>query len=305
MSGKLKFLLAVLAVGAGLAFWYVASYLDTGLTANISSTLSSINSTPSIQDTDNDGLSDSDETYWQTDFRVPDTDGDGYTDGEEVLSGHDPAKAGPNDLLNNKQNLTQRASTLLLGGIATGDLDTSSPNYESAIDGLADQLFEQYSTNTTIELDSIITTGNSQMEILKYGTAMSRILQSLFANTEKGLISIVDTIKNVRIDALSTLNKDNPTQYVQFTSAIRTQIAELDTQASVIKNIKVPSSMLDAHKNELLFVRGMQQQYRALLAIERDPLQGIIAMQVLETLTTKTSAQLTLDFSNRLSSALK
>lgn len=43
------------------------------------------------QDTDNDGLSDSDElNYYGTSPYLPDTDSDGFDDGQEIASGHDP-----------------------------------------------------------------------------------------------------------------------------------------------------------------------------------------------------------------------
>ena len=57
-------------------------------------------------------------------------------------------------------------------------------------------------------------------------------------------------------------------------------------------------------KNVLLFIRGMQQQYRALRAIDTDPVQGIIAMQALASLNTTTPNTLTADFISRFSDAL-
>jgi hypothetical protein len=303
MSGKLKFLLAVLAAGAGLTFWYLSSYTFSGtaqpqLGANILQPTTA-------KDTDHDGLTDDQETYWGTDFRNPDSDGDGFKDGEEVLTGHNPAKAGPDDLLNNKQNLTQRASTLLLGGLAAGDLDPSSPNYESAINGLVSQIFQQYSANISSELDSIVTGTNDQNEIVRYGITMSRVLKSLFSDTTNGFAAVIDPIKDTPTGDLSTLRTKKPDVYAAFTHAIDAQLAALDAQAIALKKIKVPPVLLQAHRNELIFVRGVQQQYRSLRAIDRDPLQGIISMQMLATLTVTTTTQLATDFNNRLSQALQ
>jgi hypothetical protein len=301
MSRRIKILLAVLVVSAGLAFWYVASYTSSGSTQTPLS--ANILQTTTTQDTDNDGLIDSEETYWGTDFRNPDSDGDGFKDGEEVLSGHNPAKAGPNDLLDSKTNLTQRASTLLLGGLATGDLDPSSANYESAINGLVEKIFQQYSDNTTAELDSIVTSTNNQNDVLSYGMKMSRILQTLFTNTANGFASVIETIKDIPTSDISKLRKDKPNTFSAFSKEIDAQLSMLDAQAIQLKSVKVPPSLLQAHRNELIFIRGVQQQYRALRAIDRDPLQGIIAMQMLATLTTATAAELTTDFTNRLSDA--
>jgi hypothetical protein len=53
---------------------------------------------PNLADTDADGLNDRDEIYiYQTDALNPDTDGDTYLDGEEVQNGYNPK--GPGKLL--------------------------------------------------------------------------------------------------------------------------------------------------------------------------------------------------------------
>lgn len=48
-----------------------------------------------LKDTDNDGLTDTEELAWKTDKANPDTDGDGYTDGyKEICSGYNPLGSG-------------------------------------------------------------------------------------------------------------------------------------------------------------------------------------------------------------------
>jgi len=54
-----------------------------------------------LVDSDNDGLSNSEEEQYGTDINNPDTDGDGYNDGEEVKNGYNPLIAG-NARLNDK-----------------------------------------------------------------------------------------------------------------------------------------------------------------------------------------------------------
>lgn len=49
---------------------------------------------PQTPDTDGDGLSNQQETFYRTDSANPDSDGDGYTDGEEVKNGYNPNGAG-------------------------------------------------------------------------------------------------------------------------------------------------------------------------------------------------------------------
>lgn len=54
--------------------------------------------TPGL-DTDDDGLTDSEEILLRTDIAISDTDGDGYADGSEILNLYDPA--GPGRLVDN------------------------------------------------------------------------------------------------------------------------------------------------------------------------------------------------------------
>ena len=51
-----------------------------------------------MPDTDGDGLTDHEESYWNTDPNNPDTDGDGYTDQEEVSNGYNPTGEGKLEL---------------------------------------------------------------------------------------------------------------------------------------------------------------------------------------------------------------
>ncbi len=51
----------------------------------------------STQDSDNDGLTDVEESLYKSNSSLPDTDGDGYLDGQEVLNGYSPISA--NNLL--------------------------------------------------------------------------------------------------------------------------------------------------------------------------------------------------------------
>lgn len=60
--------------------------------------------TLSNKDSDNDGLLDWEEALWKTEINNPDTDGDGTVDGQEIKDGRDPAKAGPQDGIENYDN---------------------------------------------------------------------------------------------------------------------------------------------------------------------------------------------------------
>lgn len=89
------------------------------------------------KDWDNDGLDNSDESYWNTDPNNPDTDGDGFLDGEEVASGHDPLIPGPDDFLPTNENLTRKMSYLTLAGLYEGSLKPDNPDYEATLNELS------------------------------------------------------------------------------------------------------------------------------------------------------------------------
>ena len=62
---------------------------------NTNTANSNVNATSPLspsKDTDEDGLTDSEEAVYQTNVNVKDTDGDSYYDGAEVAAGFDPAK---------------------------------------------------------------------------------------------------------------------------------------------------------------------------------------------------------------------
>jgi len=310
MSGKLKGLLVVLALGALCASIFLIMLFRNGsgsAASNRSPTAAGLAAlSPSgCTDTDHDGLCDSEENYWNTDPKNPDTDGDGFTDGEEVLSGHDPTKAGPNDLLNSKTNLTQQAGTLMLGGIITGDISPNNANYQDVLQQLADNVIQQFKDNTAVAQDSIKTGNSDHDSVLAYGFKMARAMQAVFNDTANGFSSVVSTVQDVPLGSLSTLAKTDPATYAAFTAAIDKETAALEDRINVIKAIPVPPVMADGHKNVLMLLRGAQTQYRALRNIQSDPLQGVIAFQVLGTLVEQSVLDITHDFTGRLGAALQ
>lgn len=310
MSGKLKGLLVVLALGAlGVSVYLGLLFRGSGslsaghgvLSANSSRALTG----GACKDSDHDGLCDSEENYWGTDPLNADTDGDGFTDGEEVLSGHDPLKKGPNDLVNSKTNLTQQAGTLMLGGILNGDINPGNANYQDMLQTLADDVMQQFKDNTAVAQDSIKTGSSDRNSVLTYGFKMSRLMQSVFNDTTNGFATVVNTVRDVPLGDLSTLSKADPARYAKFTAAIDAENAALEDRINQVKALAVPPVMTDAHRNVLMLLRGAQTEYRAIRALQNDPLQGIIAFQVLGTLTAESTVQIIQDFTGRLGHAIQ
>jgi rhodanese-related sulfurtransferase len=82
-------------------------------------------------DTDNDGLTDLEETNFGTDLNNPDTDGDGYLDGEEVKNGYNPN--GPGKL--GEEGVNKDANDQLnIGSESNKNIDTSAEKFISNVD---------------------------------------------------------------------------------------------------------------------------------------------------------------------------
>ncbi len=113
------------------------------------------------QDTDKDGLTNREESYWNTDFQNPDTDGDGFLDGEEVASGHDPLKPGPNDVLG-PPNLTDKIQTLLIGGLYSGDLKPGNQQFEASINGLSAVIIDDFYLSLPLQNHQVTIADNSK-----------------------------------------------------------------------------------------------------------------------------------------------
>ncbi len=313
MSGRLKGLLIVLALAAlGIFVFFVMQFnvSENSGTADISSTAwdaNRCNGTKGISycDDDHDGLTNAEENYWGTDPENPDTDGDGFTDGEEVLSGHNPLKKGPDDLLNSKENLTDKAGNLMLGGILAGDISPDNVNYQQALKTYTDAVVQQFKNNTAAAADSIKTGKSDRNSLIAYGLTMSPLMQQVFKDTAVAFTGIVDTVKNINLTNLSALPKTDPSVFATFTAAIDAEIAALEVRISQVKAVAVPPQMTDAHKNVLLLLRGMQSQYRSLRNIQHDPLQGLLSLQVLGTLTSQSMLQVTRDYAGRLGQAIQ
>lgn len=82
-------------------------------------------------DTDNDGLTDLEETIFGTDLKNPDTDGDGYSDSEEVKNGYNPN--GPGKF--GEEDINKDANDQLNIGVENNkNIDTSAEKFISSVD---------------------------------------------------------------------------------------------------------------------------------------------------------------------------
>lgn len=153
----------------------------------------------SDKDWDNDGLTNKEESYWNTDPNNSDTDGDGYLDGEEVASGHDPLIPGPDDLLPTDDNLTMKMSQLALAGLYEGSLRPDSPTYEEALNYLATAIADNAVNSFEFDLSKIKLNiiNSDEYSDQKYMEELSIIYENLLEIFIEQMLSLEENLNNI------------------------------------------------------------------------------------------------------------
>lgn len=287
MPTKFKVFMTLLALGALFSVYSLTNSLRSNITATLPQPLSANLPSALEADADHDGLTNIEESYWGTDWQNPDTDGDGFLDGEEVLSGHDPRKAGPNDLLSvtngfvksaRNTNLTQNLSSLITAGIYAGDLkDQSSTQYKSAMNNLSLSVLDDGYTalNPPIESSALTTTSSSKENQEKYLSTVFDILEKKLMNT--ALFSFFNIDVFIRME---TADPQNNTMKVELLS----EVMNIKNVADEMKKIDVPASWKDIHLELLNDIQSLAYTLEAFSSMTTDPLKAIVATQNLEDL---------------------
>ncbi len=212
-------------------------------------------------DADHDGLTNKEESYWNTDFQNPDTDGDGYLDGEEVSSNHDPLKPGPNDLLGKSKNLTASVTNLIIGGLYTKDLKPGADNkkYDKAVSDLSLSVIDNfYSAQTNPKNISLSLTDNSPENQKNYLNAMAKVIkENLLDFPEK-----LNTSKNLSGQTQFFLNKSS--QYKK--------------SYDDLSKTSVPKSWEFIHKAVLNILNRLEQNYISIGSYGSDPVKSFLSL---------------------------
>ena len=265
------------------------------------------------KDSDNDGLRDWEEELYGTNPLNPDTDGDGYSDGQEVNSGRNPLVKAPGDEsvfhplpLGEKYNVTQKIlnqealQNVLLSYLsqkaeylenhpeindpaqfsALTDTDPSITEkmIEKSIDDNYNYLIGQNQEHLS-ELSEIfdisisdeqinISEDNSKQAIQFYISGISQWLNSdIFFLQNEALQIISFALENQDFDNLDKLIKLN------------------DEWIDQMKEVTVPSSWKEIHKQGLKTIILFRNIFISLRDVENDPFKAYYATEKLEELT--------------------
>lgn len=304
MSAKLKGLFAVLMLGALASLVSFANWFGPSSNPGSVYRAQSLGLIGAPRDSDGDGLSDEEETYWGTDFQNADSDGDGFLDGEEVLSGHNPALAGPNDWLSRSENLTERTTQLAVGAILSGDLTPGGTKYNSSLDLLSEDVLSRYRENITIEVDKLtLMQGDSREDRENYVTSMAWILSGVIVpaidDAEQFLLKVADVTYN---DA-SALTGD-PQRYLAYATEARRLARETGERAAKVADTPVPYSFAIQHRSAIRLLRILQRQYELSATIKEDPIQGMLALQAVVQMHIETLPAFVADFAQTITNKL-
>ncbi|MFH1129447.1 MAG: thrombospondin type 3 repeat-containing protein [Patescibacteria group bacterium] len=258
-------------------------------------------------DTDNDGLKDWEEDLYKTDRLNPDTDNDGYLDGEEINSGHNPLIKAPGDEemfyplpLGDKYNITNKIlnsefiDSILESYVAQkneyiNDHQITSPDeYGQTIDKTtvqtmftraiaegyplliesADQILQKMPEifNIQISDDNIfVSDDNSTENVKSYIEKTSSILKSkTFLLQQQSFSAVTSAFKEGDFSKIDTVIKDNA--------------GKIDT----LKEIVVPSSWKEIHKEGLGLILTIRNIFISFRDLPNDPLKAYAALNEFE-----------------------
>jgi len=261
-----------------------------------------------LKDSDNDGLKDWEEELCHTNPYNPDTDGDGYLDGEEVDSGRNPLVKAPGDKLSfyplplgEKYNITKK---VLNEEVIDSMLDSYiSQKGEYITDHSEIYSPETYSASTkesTIqEISKRALADSYPILIEKAEQAISEMPEIFDINIADEDINISENnspeaIKLYLFQAYSFLNSD--TFFLQeqsfqaliaaFQNDDFSKLNELikvnDEKIEKIKQIIVPSSWKEIHKQGLGLTLLIRNIYVSFRDIQNDPLKAYTALEKME-----------------------
>ena len=274
MTNKIKLFVGFLALIALFSvFTFFNSFRNSSSIVKTANILKSSLSFEVDSDEDHDGLTNREESYWNTDFQNPDTDADGFKDGEEVASGHDPLIPGPNDLLNN-DNLTDKLSNLTLSGLYAGSLTPGGPDYDKSLNDMALAVMDDAANNLSSKIDSnkfkVISSTKESQEI--YLKEISVLYMEFITN-------FGEEIKNIQkyLELISEEGYKNQ-DLINF---FQTREAGFQQTFERGYSMNVPENWIQNHANFLHIIKNLQLASRSIARGSEDPVKASAGLNII------------------------
>lgn len=247
-------------------------------------------------DSDEDGLSDWQESLWGTDPQIADTDGDGTEDGAEVEAERNPNQAGPNDQLarintdiNNSEqaqtsttaetNLTKRAGESFMpqAVILAAAQESGEEITDSDLSRIADSFQTQNLSSqaeTYSEADLSVTNNSTEGVRREYVRGLMETLQAQTNPNQRGVLSVIATALQER----QTEPLDLSPYLTQNQAAINGLLA-----------LSVPSVYIQSHIALVNSLAKIQTALKQMQRITTDPLGGVVAVQLYKQATVESN----------------
>lgn len=249
-------------------------------------------------DSDQDGLSDTEETTYGTDPQKADSDGDGYSDGAEVQSGYDPTKPSPGDkiipVITNASTETlsdpeqETLTSEVTQKIATMINSSDPANQDVTMEQVKLLIDESLNTQLSPEELPVVT----KDDILIKQTDIKGLNEEQVTATKKddltnyiaGVSYVLSSNSPVPVTSTSDITTLSSTVTQNFTTAITLQdpkaIADLLTADQKIieqmKSIPVPEDLVDLHIEALRITEYAQNLNTLFAPNPTDPLTSIV-----------------------------
>lgn len=294
-----------------LFFFLIATF---GISISIMAQESSVGNKNIFLDSDQDGLSDSEESSYKTDPQKQDTDGDGYSDGAEIKSGYNPLKPAPGDKIvvnpvaesgdkeptietsiSSGGNLTEEMTAKIAALVSNGEDGEKQISME-AINSLIE---ESISVNTEAPELPAINEEEIKIKDQDYSDLKEEEKkQKLKEDQEEYLSAIFYIVANNLPNDIS-----DESAMREFSNEIMTKMSLLSTSSEgmdyfnnladkgqiildQMKTIEVPEDMLDTHKKGLqlaLYSISLKDKIKVDM---NDPIGSMVSLSSAESLMT-------------------
>jgi len=176
-----------------------------------------------------------------------------------VVSGHDPLKPGPNDLLANSANLTEKIQNLVVGGIYSTDLKPDNKNFDSSIGNISAVIVDDFYQSQSFQKPQITLTNNSKEN------------QELYLKNTAQIIKQLLLAPNNNISAKATGD-----QYIVLLSGLKNNFKDAYRD---LAQMSVPNGWQEIHYNLLDIVNRSTVNYESLGSYQTDPYRSYIALE--------------------------
>jgi len=251
-----------------------------------------------FSDSDQDGLSDTEEMTYGTDPNNPDTDGDSYSDGVEVRGGYNPLKPAPGDKLvpetpsteilaiedsgNEEKNLTQELAK------KASLLSQNSENGEASLDSIqamvTDLISSEVDETTLPEISAdeikIKKQNYSNLseekakekrkeDFIDYAVSTFYILSSNSPIPITSSMDVSKTTKSLFKNLSSAAVSSNFSSFEKYSESGEKMLEQL-------KEVEVPEEMVETHKKGLQFAKYSITLQDLIKPNPKDPISELV-----------------------------